>query len=782
MKRLRDVTIVVAGIVLSNNLNSLSGQTKPTLLKWSLQRFEGILCAATMAVLLSGILPIHLAAEQPVLQYLDFGPNGTARVLVADSGGNVYVIGSVFKQPSRELNNHNFPDTDIRVMKHNPDGQLIFNFTFGGTGYDQPLGAAVDQPGNVYVAGSTRSNDFPLVNAVITRAAAGWEAGFLSKIDAGGAKLLFSTLVGGTNCGVSGLTAPGTAVNAVAVDAQGNPYITGYTSCVDFPVTANAFQRTGGGTDGTLLNLNNAYDAFVTKFSAAGECILYSTYLGGKAANCRGGSSCLTATTVDRGLAIAVDSLGIVTVAGVTNARDFPVTPGAFQSFCKCFNNEGNAFISRINLDGSVLLWSTLLGGSHYDGLNPLGSDLIRAVVLDGDDNVIVAGTTETSDFPVTAGALQINFATLPTTHPTRANGFVTKLNGSGTALLFSTYLGGQDSEEVSGLVVDEVRDIWITGHTASSDFPLRPGSLSLGDDFVVQLDAHGSRLLQSYRLPTGSAGQGVVLDSHHNIIALGEQGSVLRPETANSSESQVSGIANSAGFAVSPRIAPGEMISIYGVNLGPEPGLGLQLSPDGQVATELGGIRVLFDGKPASLVYAGQTQINAVVPYGISSTTSSFQVTGRSGTSQPVTLRVAPTSPGIFHGFDSLNAKFPLAAAINEDGTINSGLNPAPLGTIVALYASGAGQFDPPELDGTVTFDSSSKPVSPVRTWYFDFSTGYKELDIPYAGAAPGLISGVLQVNIRVPEDRALSDNRYFFVLLQVGDHYSEGVTLRVR
>jgi hypothetical protein len=230
------------------------------------------------------------------------------------------------------------------------------------------------------------------------------------------------------------------------VDGAGDAYVAGTTdSGGSFPVTPGAFDTTyNGSMQGTFG------DVFVTKFSADGGTLLYSTYLGGSGA--------------DAGYGVAVDARGDAYVTGFTLSANFPTTPGAFQ---RRKNGQGDAFAVKLNAAGSALVYSTLFGG-HFD-------DVGYAVALDGAGSAYVTGYTQSANFPVTPGAFQ-------TAHKGIFDVFVTKVSADGGALGYSTYLGGADhccvgGEIGYGIAVDGAGNAYVAGSTSARDFPTTPGA-----------------------------------------------------------------------------------------------------------------------------------------------------------------------------------------------------------------------------------------------------------------------------------------------------------------
>jgi hypothetical protein len=270
---------------------------------------------------------------------------------------------------------------------------LVYSTYLGGSSGDGGSGIAVDSLGNAYVTGATSSTNFPTVNALQPSLVSGAENAFIAKINAGGSALVYSTYLGGS------VQDNG---NSIAVDSSGNAYVTGATRSSNFP-TVNAFQSTYlGGIGG---------NAFIAKINASGSALVYSTYLGGSGFEGVG----------DNGNGIAVDSSGNAYVTGATSSGNFP-TVNALQS------SYGGAFITKINASGSALVYSTYLGGGR-------GTEGGNSIAVDSAGNAYVTGYTGSSNFP-TVNAFQSSSSG-------QQDAFVAKINASGSALVYSTYLGG---------------------------------------------------------------------------------------------------------------------------------------------------------------------------------------------------------------------------------------------------------------------------------------------------------------------------------------------------
>jgi len=388
----------------------------------------------------------------------DFG-----RRIAIDGAGNAYITGqtksSTFPTTANAFDRtFNIPGNcprcaidnyDAFVTKLNATGSALVYSTFlGGTDIDDGRGIAVDAAGSAYVIGETGSIDFPTTAGAISRTNHGAYDVFVTKLNASGSALAYSTYLGGTQV---------ENAERIVVDAGGSAYVMGSTSSIDFPVTAGAFDTTG----------NGGFDVFVAKINAAGSALLYSTYLGGSGSDSGGG--------------LAIDSAGNAYVCGGTASLDFPTTPGAFDRL----SNGSKAFVTKLNATGSGVIFSTLLGGSGGDGA--------AGIALDGAGHIWLTGTTQSPDFPVVVGAADLSYNGV-------ADAFVSELSADGSTLLYSSFFGGTQSDSGIDVVVDANGNVYVTGHTISSDFPVTAGAFDVvfggdpsifwGDAFVMKITA----------------------------------------------------------------------------------------------------------------------------------------------------------------------------------------------------------------------------------------------------------------------------------------------------
>jgi hypothetical protein len=457
----------------------------------------------------------------PVLTYSSYLGGGgweDGEDIAVDAAGNAYVTGftdSVDFPTARARQASAGGSGDVFVAKLNAAGTaLAYSTSIGGSGMDMGLGIAVDARGNAYVTGYTESSNFPTA-AAWQPAHAGGPAGayrdaFVSKLNASGSALGYSSYLGGADEDIG---------IAVAVDATGHACVTGETRSSNFPTLAPRQGAHGGGVD-----------AFISRFNSAGSALVYSTYLGGSGH--------------DSGQAIAVDGTGDAYVAGYSTSSNFPTTAGLQAT------NAGatDAFVAKLAAAGSAWRYVTYLGGNH--------ADVVTAIAVDGTGAAYIAGQTASSNFP-TAAARQ------PALGGGINDAFVSKLNPAGTALAYSTYLGGNgDFESANGIAVDRAGNAYVTGGTDSTNFPTAAqtmGNQPADDAFVTRFNTAGAMTYGSY-LGGGSvdSGRGIALDAAGNSYVVGDTESVdfptvhpMQAANAGSSDAWVTKIATALARSV---------------------------------------------------------------------------------------------------------------------------------------------------------------------------------------------------------------------------------------
>lgn len=686
-----------------------------------------ILAVACLATL-SGAVPQSFSARLP-----NVNPQDSALLLAADSSGNLFVIATSRKTPAI---------TNIHVVKTDSAGSFLASFDFGGSGIDTPRAAAVDPQGNLIVVGTTESPDFPMVSPLLTSG-----GGFATKVDAQLTTILFSTRLGTVG---GGLITDG--ASAAAVDKVGNIYITGSTKS-GFPTTVGAVQSNAPvlGQDGALEH------GFVMELSASGDRVVFSTYFSG------GGFICATssnpcevsvpksqsppsiATTPS---AITVNSDGAIVIAGITNSSSIPVSSGAYATQCLCTNQSSVAFIARLSPGGKTLEWGTYVPPAattvEAHSIEGIILDGITSLALDSSGNIVFGGTS-VSTFPISANALQ---ATFPSPPGAIYAGYVAKLDATGSKLLFSSWLGGAASNLTSSgpaaLAVDTSGIIWVTGGAAPYSVPAPANTAILGESYIAGISNDGSSVVSLFTAPDNATGQAIQATSS-GIASLGTSGTLLISSPA--AGPSLLGFAASPEFSASSAVAPRELISLYGIGIGP-PTAHAATTTDNVISTSLAGVQLLFDGVPAALLYAGPTQINAIVPTATAAReTTTISIITPGGTVTGPTVAVQATRPQVF---GSING---IATALNQDGTLNSLTNPATKGSIVAIWLTGGGaRSNTPDNMIATALRGNPYPVSILASDPgIPFPTP-TSLEVLYAGDAPGQPSGVIQVNFRLP------------------------------
>jgi Carboxypeptidase regulatory-like domain/Beta-propeller repeat len=363
-------------------------------------------------------------------------------------------------------------------------GGLAYSTFLGGAGNEESLAIAVDSAGSAFVTGYTESTGFPTTAGVFDTTFNGFSDVFVTKLNAAGSSLIYSTFIGGSFNDVG---------YGIAVDSSGNAFITGNTPSANFPTTVGAFDTIRTGVS----------DVFVTKLNATGSSLLYSTFIGGSEA--------------DLGYGIAVDSSGNAFLTGYTFfSNDFVVYPTTAGAFDTTLNGSTDVFVTKLNATGSSLVYSTFIGGNNIDFGN--------SIAVDSSGNAFVTGNTRGGNFPTTSGAFDSTF-----------NGtddvFVTKLNATGSSLLYSTFIGGNNVDIGNGIAVDSAGNVFVTGYTFSDviPYPTTGGAFDTTsnggvDVFVTKLNLAGSSLVYSTFIggDGGDEGRDIALDSTGNAFVTG--------------------------------------------------------------------------------------------------------------------------------------------------------------------------------------------------------------------------------------------------------------------
>ncbi|HEU0119699.1 MAG TPA: SBBP repeat-containing protein [Bryobacteraceae bacterium] len=685
----------------------------------------------------------------PVLSYSTLlqASNAVGAGIAVDSAGNTYLTGNTNAsflivnayQPAFAAGRAAF------VAKFNPAGTVLLYATFlagsstvsGAPPVTTGLRIAVDRGGSAYVVGVTDAVNFPVTPGTLQPLNKGASDLFVAKLNPAGSALVYSTYLGGSQSENAELGLPG-----IAVDSSGSAYIAGGTASRNFPVTVGALQSAYAG---------GASDAFVAKLDPLGASLVYATYYGSPG--------------TEGANAIAIDAQGNAYIAGVANSAGLPIASAVQPAFA---GGGTDAFVAKLNSAGTALAYSTYLGGS--------AGDAAFALAVDAQGSAYAAGVTVSSNFPVTAQS--------PRPAPVAGDAFLTKITPAGAALSYSVLHGGALDDVAYAVAVDAQGNAYVAGGTESADLPVTPDALQSGPGlirrgagrtaasaFLAKWNAVGSAL--SYATYFGGSSNEAItslaLDSAGNAYITGVASSINFPRTLanyepldrtefgtaflarfdfNSSHSMALGsVVSAASYQPNSTgvVSPGQLVTLFGSELGPAQLTTLEVGADGRVTTALAGVRVYFDGIAAPLLYVSARQLSAVVPYAVpqnGSTTVQVEYQGKR--SNPLVVWVTPSVIGLFT--QNASGRGP-GAVLNQDGSVNSPANPAEKGSVVVLYGTGEGRTQPEGVDGKVAVEPLPKPLLRILA-----QVDGKPAEILYVGGAPGLVAGVLQMNIRVP------------------------------
>ena len=671
----------------------------------------------------------------------------TGVAIAVDSRGAAYVAGhttsSMFFPLMQPIQRQNRGARDTFLFKLVPAGNALEYSTFyGGARDDIAFGIAIDGSGNAYVVGTTYSSDFPVVNAVQSASRGGDTDAYVFKVNAAGSRIEYASYLGGDSLD--------DAID-VAVDAAGSAYLTGRTQSHNFPSTSPFQQAYGGGPA----------DAFVARLAPDGKSLLYSTYLGGNGEEAANG--------------IAVDAQGAVTLSGWTSSSDLPLARGSLNSGL----SPGDVFVSRISADTSVTLIGatparlTFSGGT---GQNPAAQTI--AIASTGNPLTFTAG------------------ANVPWVQVT-----ADRTNTPATLTVSVVATGLPPGEQTAEILVNA---------PAAMNAPLRipvtfnivavpviqtvvPGSIPTGQETRItmtgtgfinnsQVIANNSPLQTTFvNATTLQATIPAVLAAGTNPLQL----IVRNPDASSAAFSlpvgtatpsfAASGIVNAATW-LPGAVAPGQLITISGRDFGPDRAVSAVADANGVIGTTLAETRVLFNSVPVPILSVSTNQVSAIVPSTLApSTSSQVVVEYRGRPSQPVPVGIGTSAPGLFTANNSGTGQ---ASALNENFSSNAAANPAARGSLIILYATGVGPLNPPVADGRITPPGTSLPQTtlPVAV---DFNGVPGE--VVFAGSSPGLLSSVVQINVRVPEGAAVGEA--VPVQLTVGTAQGRtGVTIAIR
>jgi uncharacterized protein (TIGR03437 family) len=753
---------------------------------------------------------------------------GTSQGIAVDSAGSVYVAGDTYSidfptknpyesaPPAKQFGGSNVAPglwPSAFVTKFSPDGSsLVYSTYLGGNNYDYIYAIAVDSSGSAYVTGETNSTTFPVTSGAYqtvcdpapTNQPPPYTAScnpqnvsaFVTKLNPAGTGLVYSTFLGGYAYAYA---------TAIAVDSAGRAYIAGneeeYCS-TQYTAFQGCFPTTSGAVIGGNATVGgDPQFAFVAAFDPTGAHLLYSTIFGDQNFKCTiacGGDTYATG--------VAVDANGYFYLVGETTASKLPTTVGVVQPSAAPLGSNGTyveawrGFIAKfipVTSPGGVLLaYSTYLGG-HTQALG----DFISGITIDSASNAYVVGYTNSSDFPVTKGVYGpvcgVNGLGCSAAH-------VTKLNPTGSAILWSTYVGGGKSDGSDALFftgpiqLDGKGNVYIMGQ-AGPTFPLvnpveppvTPGYMEVT---VAELDPAGANLLFSTRIgATGGLGTtnpaGMAVDSAGNIYLAGNiagPGLLTTPgafqTTASNSPCcyhgfvariaatppQISAVLDGAGFQSG--ISPGAWISIFGTNLAYTTRGWLSSEiVGGKLPTLLDGVSVTIDSRLAAVSYISPLQLNVQVPDDTATGPVPVTVTTPQGTAT-TTVTMQTVSPGLFM-YDAANRRYVAAqhadySIVGPPGLYPGASSPAKPGEVIILYATGFGPTTPPTPSGQVV--TSAAPV--VNLSAISVTIGGQQAQVQWAGIT---IAGVWQLNVQVPPGAATGDAA---IVAQLGGKSTQG------
>jgi len=416
-----------------------------------------------------------ISSDGRFLMYSSFlggSAKDTLRSFKVNPAGDCYITGTTesadFPTTSGVIDTtFNSGVSDIFICSINPDGSILNFSTFlGGSLADGDVSGSIDLDisGNIYITGNTFSDDFPVTAAAYDPSINGESDVFISKMNSTGTSLIYSTFLGGLN-NDNGY--------GIRVDGLGTVYVTGDTKSLDFPTTISAFDTDYNGGD---------RDAFITKLDTSGSNLVFSSYIGGN--------------FHDYGADVVLDTAGDAFVIGYTGSPDFPVSLTAFDRLL----NSGTAiYILKIQNNGSDIIYSTFLEGSLFQ--------VARSADIDLSGNIYLTGMTSSPDFPFTADGYD-------TTYNGGTDVVLCKISPDGSELLYSSFLGGVNSEAGLSIVLDSSSGLYVTGGTSSPDFPVTFGVFDttynggLSDIFVTKLS------LTNLTLPVTGTGEAMLICS----------------------------------------------------------------------------------------------------------------------------------------------------------------------------------------------------------------------------------------------------------------------------
>jgi uncharacterized protein (TIGR03437 family) len=595
----------------------------------------------------------------------------------------------------------NLPCTDAIVTKLDPTAtKVLFTKTLGGSGNSGGIAIASDSAGDIYIAGYTTARNFPVTSGALQGKNAGpysSQTDQLSVIPGGDVFVVKlnpdGSLAYSTFLGGSGNDVP----TAMSVDGAGSVYVAGTTSSTNFPVTSSPISKT-------------ASAGFVAKINPGGKSLGFATYFPAYTA------------------ALTVDSAGAAYLAG-SAGNTLLTTSGAFQ---RTFGSGQESFAAKISATGSLIYYS-YLGGSGGSGSNSA-----FALAVDSRGAAWIGGVTGSETFPGlkgTGGAFLVKLA--PDGSALQTGSRFGPYSPAGSSATAFVAVDAEDNVYASGFMFPPTGPFSVHGYKPPGFDPTKNAQLSTpcsnsGANFLIEEAADGTPLYVSYLRQNGPLS--VTAPGHVLIYDVGVSPLDLTSTPTMNFQCPV----NSASYQ--PPLAPGEIVSLFGYGLGPEKGVAGEPDADGRFPISLSGVEVQFNGVAAPLLWVQAGLINTVVPQNMIINT--VQVSYRDRSAPPLDVSGQVANPGVF-------------VVANQDWTVNSRSNPAASGSTIYVYATGM------DLAGVNFPNGQLVPRSPLVPFNFSRDEDAVLFDgtpgtILWAGAAPGLIFGVAQINVQLPASLA--------------------------
>ncbi len=639
-------------------------------------------------------IPLCAAFRVQQIRQIPAKPGQTIARTTVDSGGNLVAVGT-YLEP--EISSG--PAGDGFVEKVDPAGRVLFVRLLPGA-QNADLRMALDAQDNIYVTGHTLKADaFPFTNLSTTPGAI-----FVAKFRAQDGTLAYATSLAGVVPTAITVTGNNEALLAVA-EFRGQ-----------MPTTPGAYASTFGSGLSTLM--------YLLRLSAGGDQVLLAASYGGSFTNCYGGSGCVTSSASTGAAQILLDRQGNIWVAGSTNTTNLPLTSNALKKTCGCSQFSGDGFLAEFSADGSRLLYATYIGTSTSGVLADDGNDIIRSAAMDGAGHIWMAGSTNGSDLPVTTNAAQPKWGG-------GTDGFLFEYDPANNLAAYVSYLGGSGDDSITNIALTPAGSMVLAGHGTAPPLPV--SGFARGGDYVATLNPPGMTTLVS-----GSTGAGLVVTPDGALVVAGASSVATYVQTSGDAAPSLYAVTSNAGHTAAGQVTYGELITLYGANLGPAQPAVADLS-SGQAPQQLAAVRVLVNGIPAPILYAQSDQVNAIMSFDTSRQSAVTLVVNNSGAdSTPALLGVVDAAPEAY-------------AVLNQDQTLNGPANPAAPGSIVSVFATGFGLLVPKPADGSVLAGTLPSLYWPVEVLY-----NGRPLEVTYAGPAPFLVAGVVQVNFRLPVSSA--------------------------